>query len=412
MSEPGTASPTDAERPAEGGRGVSRRNLLFGGAGLGAGLLAGAAATVAARPLLSNALAPEHPPETFSADPTAVPSRGKTQAGIARPETPQRNALIVVADLSGVADAASVLAAIAAAGDLIDQCTDADRADPLLLPDGPSDLTITLGIGPRLVAAIDPALPGATALPAFASDGPLSPELTGGDLLIAAYASDAAVLPGVADAVLAAIPTASRRWAQTGVRGAGTGTIARNPLGYHDGVIVPRTDAELAANVWIDAGPATGGTIVVIRRLRLDTAAFHAQPLARQDQVIGRSRRDGAPLSGGSLTDDANLTAKTPEGEYLVPLHSHVRAAHPSFTGSALMLRRSYGFSNAVGPGAVTDDGLVFMCFQNDIDVFVRTQHRLDETDDLMRFAVPTASASFLILPGRRDGEPLGASLT
>jgi dye decolorizing peroxidase len=320
---------------------------------------------------------------------------------------------VVVADVPDSAGSAAVLSLLAAVGDAVDRITDPSRADPLVVPDGPGDLAVTIGIGPRLVTALDPALPGATALPAFASDGALDPRLTGGDLLVAVYSSDASVLHGVADAVLTAAPAATRRWSQVGVRGAGEGTIARNPLGFHDGVIVPRTPEELAENVWIgtDVAGATDATVAVIRRLRLDVSRFHAQPLDEQDRVIGRRRTDGVPLSGGGPTDQVNLTAKTPEGDYLVPLRSHVRAAHPSFTGSALMLRRGYTFSNAVAPGEAPDDGLLFMCYQRSLDTFTRTQQRLDETDDLMGYATATASASFLIVPGSRDGEPLGSRL-
>src|SRR5690606_8931839 len=105
-------------------------------------------------------------------------------------------------------------------------------------------------------------------------------------------------------------------------------------------------------------------------------------------------------------TDAGDLTAKTPTGEYLIPLHSHLRAAHPSFTGSALMLRRGYGYANPLGADDAPDEGLLFMCFQNDLDVYIRTQHRLDETDDLMAFSTTTASASFLIVPGRTGDAP------
>ncbi|MDF2492558.1 MAG: Dyp-type peroxidase [Microbacterium sp.] len=408
MSRGASGGPED-ERHGRSENRISRRGLLIGaGAGLGFGVLGGgvAATVVGGTGVPASSPAPE---------PTRggrVPSRGATQAGIARPATPQTHGLVVVADLPGVADAGGALTAIAALGEAVDAATDPERADPLVLPDGVGDLTVTIGIGPRLVRMIDPALPGAAELPLFAGDASLAPDLRGGDILIAVYASDAAAIHPVADAVLTAVPEARRRWAQQGVRGAGTGTVVRNPLGYHDGVIVPRSEDELATNVWIPTGAAAGGTVAVVRRLRLDVGSFHALPPTEQDRVIGRSRRDGAPLSGGELHDDADLTAKTPEGEYRVPLRSHVRAAHPSFTGSALMLRRGYGFSNAVAPGQARDDGLLFMCFQNDLDVFVRTQQRLDETDDLMRFAIPTASASFLILPGRTGAAALGSTLS
>ncbi|NLP84313.1 Dyp-type peroxidase [Microbacterium sp. CFH 90308] len=385
-------------------RGISRRALLLGGGGLGLGVVATAVA-------VSTAHAPSAEPAASATSPAEggpVPAHGAQQAGIARPATPQRNGLVVVADLDGNPDAATVLAALAAAGAAVDACTDPDRFDPIVLPDGPGDVTVTVGLGPRLVRAIDPTLPGADELPVFLSDQGLAAEATGGDLLIAVYASDAAALHPVADRVLAAIPGARRRWAQQGVRGSGSGTVVRNPLGYHDGIIVPHTEDELAESVWIPSGPAAGGTVAVIRRLRLDIAGFAALAPGAQDAVIGRERATGAPLSGGSRGDQVDLGAKTPEGEYLIPARAHARAAHPSFTGSPLMLRRGYAFSNA---GPERDDGLLFVCFQNDLQTFVRTQHRLDETDDLMAFTRATASASFLIPPGRVGGAPLGAAL-
>jgi dye decolorizing peroxidase len=203
---------------------------------------------------------------------------------------------------------------------------------------------------------------------------------------------------------------ASLRHSQHVFRAPGTGTVARNPLGFHDGIVVPH-GAELDENVWIPDGPAQGGTICVIRRLRLDLARFAGLKTPEREAVIGRQQNSGAPLSGGSRMDQADLGAKTPEGDFVVPVRSHVRAAHPSFTGSALMLRRSYAFDNGRTANGDLDAGLYFVCFQTSLDTFVKTQRRLDEHDDLMGYATATASATFLILPGFTPGKPLGASL-
>lgn len=397
----GRAVPTESEPAA-----LSRRGLLIGGGGVLAGITAGAAGAATLGGLGSPGAAPASP-----ATEAPVPSRGRHQAGIDRPATPQRSTVLLVGDLEGPLDAERVLAGLAAIGERIDACTDPVHSDRRLLPDGPGDLTVTIGIGPRLVAAIDPGLDGAAALPEFAADAGLDPALRGGDLLISVCGSDAAALPAVADAVLAAAGGARRRWSQAGVRGAGEGTIARNPLGFHDGVIVPQGEAELDRSVWIGSGPAAGGTIAVVRRIRLDLERFRALPEPAQERVIGRSRASGAPLSGGGLRDEADLGRKTAEGEFLIPLRSHVRAAHPSFTGSGLMLRRGYAYSNATAPDAPADEGLLFVCFQHELEVFVRTQHRLDEHDALGAFSTVTASGSFLILPGRSSAAPLGAGL-
>lgn len=285
--------------------------------------------------------------------------------------------------------------------------------DAAVSPDGPGDLTVTVGLGPRIVRAISPELPGAAELPDFEGDSRIDDRDRGGDVLLGVYASDPGVVGRAAAYLGEALPQLRARWQQRGFRGPGSGTIVRNPLGHLDGVIVPRGERELAENVWIGEGPAAGGTICVIRRLRLDVPAFTGLPGPEQDRTIGRRRSDGTPLSGGGPRDQVDLTAKTPEGQYEVPLRSHARAAHPSFTGSALMLRRGYAFDNGTGRSGDggQDEGLLFVCFQRDLQTFIATQHRLDEQDDLMDYVTPTGSASFLILPGFTDQRPLGDAL-
>src|SRR5690606_12299731 len=273
-----------------------------------------------------------------------------------------------------------------------------------LLPDGHAGLTVTVGVGPRAVSARDSALPGAHPLPVFAGDDRIDDAAVGGDLLLAAYASDPNVLPPIIDYLTDRIPGFWGLWRQRGFRGPGNGTIVRNPLSFHDGVAVPRSEEELAKNVWLE-GDLAGGTICVVRRLRLEIDGFHALSVSERQRVIGR-RLDGAPLSGGAPFSEVNLAAKSAEGSYLIPAHAHVRAAHPSFTGSSLMLRRGYAFDNG---GA--DAGLLFICFQRDLRTFIATQERLDRLDDLMAYVTPTASGTFLILPGFTAREPQGGAL-
>ena len=180
-------------------------------------------------------------------------------------------------------------------------------------------------------------------------------------------------------------------------------------MGFMDGIVVPHDAAGFDEGVWIGDGPLAGGSILVIRRLRLETARFRALPVDSREAVFGRRLSDGTPLSGGKPDDQVDLRAKTPEGEFVIPADAHARAAHPSFTGSPLMFRRSYSFENDGGSGA--DSGLVFMSFQNELRTFVATQQRLDEVDALMPFTSPTASATFVVLPGFSDNRPLGSSL-
>lgn len=386
---------------------------------MGGGLLLGAALGSEGRARLSDAPDADATSSERSESDASISSTH--QRGIDVPATPQAHAMVLVADLDfleaddpgrgGAAGDVSQLSAFLVA---LQTSVESTLADPAMSSDGPADLTVTIGLGPRPVRRISPQLPGATDLPAFAGDTGIDARSRGGDLLLALHAADPGVVSRAGAGLLAALPQLSPRWQQRGFRGPGTGTVVRNPLGHLDGVIVPKGEQEMATNVWIGEGPAAGGTICVIRRLRLDQDRFTALTGPEQERLIGRRRDDGAPLSGGRPGDQVDLTAKTPDGQYRVPARSHARAAHPSFTGSALMLRRGYAFDNGrlgPGPAAVADAGQLFISFQRDVNTFVATQRRLDEQDDLMDYATPTASATFLILPAFSAAKPLGGSL-
>ncbi|MFT3798173.1 Dyp-type peroxidase [Microbacterium sp.] len=374
-----------AEAAASGG--VSRRTLLTGGAGL----IAGAAAASGVLAALGR--------DDAAADVQRVSPYGAHQAGIAAPAAAQAHALISVFDASDVTRE-TLPTLLASLGTAVAALT-AEGYTSRLLPDGAGDLTVVVGIGPRLLALIDPDLAPVATLPVFASDDTV--EVHGGDVLVIAAATDPTVPAAATEALTGAL---APRWAQPGLRGAGRRSAARNPLGYYDGIIVPDTTALLDAGVWIGDGPLAGGTVCTVRRFRLDIPRFRALDAEAQDAVFGRRQTDGTPLSGGDAFGEIDLTAKSPEGEYLVPARAHARAAHPSFIGAPLMLRRSYSYANDDD-----DRGVVFLSFQNDVSTFSRTLQRLEETDDLLGFATATASGAFAVLPGFTADRPLGSPL-
>jgi len=388
--------------PGEDDRGLSRRALL-----LGAGFAAGAAGVAAA--VVRSGGTPDEGNESddgteSTVEGAPVAATGAHQAGVSRPEVPQSHCIVAVADV----DLAALEASLAALGGRILDVTDAGAPLRDLTPDGPGDLTVTVGLGERALAGTrHPDLAAAVALPAFAGDDALSPERLGGDILISVNATDPGVLEPVLDHLAAAVDGFRLRWSEFGFRGPTDEGVTRNPFGYFDGIIVPRTRAELDADVWIADGPLSGGTICVIRQFRLDTAGFRALAPDRRDAIVGRHQQDGTPLSGGDRMDPVDLSAKSDAGELLVPAHAHARAAHPSFTGSGLMLRRSYNYRTSAA-----DQGHLFISYQNDVQMFARTQLRLDESDDLMAFSTPAATAAFAVLPGvSHAGAALGATL-
>ncbi|CAM5384412.1 Deferrochelatase OS=Streptomyces alboniger OX=132473 GN=efeB PE=3 SV=1 [Streptomyces alboniger] len=350
----------------------------------------------------------------------AVSALGPRQAGVDRPAQPQQHVALSVYDLPGAGQDVPGGDFVRRSGRLVAELgtrvltLGAQGGDAALGGLPPGDLTVTVGVGPHVVAAVDGDLPGAHELPGFARED-MPDSVQGGDLMIQVCASDPQVVT-LADGALRAWlqeHSAAARWTQHGFRPPvptarpGQRVPVRNLLGFLDGIVVPRTERELDREVWLPA-PARvrGGTVAVVRRLRLDAARFLAQDLETQERAIGRRREDGAPLSGGAPDAPVDLGAKSAQGRYLVPAMAHARRAHPGGTGSGLMLRRGYSYAN--GPD---DCGLLFICFQRELRTFVATQQRLDDGDELSSFATATASGTFLVLPGFSAERPLGASL-
>jgi dye decolorizing peroxidase len=375
----------------------SRRTFLdAAGAMMAAGLTAGCT---------SDSAQPGRRAPAPVATPKPVPATGRHQAGITLPQPAQPNLLAVVADLGATVAPGPLLAELGRAVDTLTAGT-----DTRLLGLPPGDLTVTVGVGPRLVRAAGASLPGAADLPRFSRER-IAPQVRGGDLLIQICASDALLLPVVASALLDQAGDRIReRWRQSARRAAnvsvGNGlTAPRNPLGFIDGVVGPHTTAEQQRDLWLAGPPAVaGGTLAVLRRMELDLPRFAALSVAEQEAVFGRRRASGVPLSGGTAASGPELGAKTPDGRYLVPADAHVRRAHATVVGVGLMLRRSYS-TDAPAPG------LLFISFQNDLRTFTATLTHMDTSDALLPFTTTTAGATFLILPGFDRQHPLGSQL-
>jgi dye decolorizing peroxidase len=377
----------------------SRRGLLATGlAGLVATGLAGC------DPSERRATTSASSPAAASSAPTISPY-GRYQTGVVAPSIPQSHVQMMVFDLPAPAALDSALVLL---GGLIPQLM-SGRASSVAAFD-PARLTITLGLGPsvlRQLAGSRSGAPGTTDLPTFAREQLGS--ATQGDLLLQVCADDPALLGATCAELRTQLSSRARpSWGQGGQRGpARPDGSTRNVLGFVDGVIVPRGSVQLATDVWLSGpAPVAGGTIAVIRRIRLNIAGFLNRSVGEQERAVGRRRSDGAPLSGGEPSSDIDLEAKTPAGAYLVPVDAHARRADPKPLGLPLMLRRSYGYSN--GPD---DQGLLFICFQNDLHTFVATQRRIDEQDAMLHDSLTTGSSTFLILPGWSAAGRLGEGL-
>ncbi|GGP89514.1 Dyp-type peroxidase [Streptomyces melanogenes] len=350
--------------PPSGGPVPGRRAVL-------AALAAGAAGACARPALPPQGADREHP------DPKAAPRPAARRPGVDDP--PPRHALVAAYDLAeglrNRAGAAHLRRALMAwLG--------------IRLPGG---ATLTLAAGPGLLPALGLPAPAALrAVPPFPGER-LDARRGGGDVLVQLCADDPDALGRAADRLgPLAVGALRPRWSERGfLPGHTPGETPRNLFGFKDGTENP-AHGELGRWVW----NPDDSTYLVYRRIHMNVPDFTALPLGRQEQVIGRRRATGAPLTGHHEHDTVDLYAKTPEGRYVIPADAHVRVAHSRLDGGARMLRRGYSYDN--GPG---DRGLLFLAYMRDPALFTRVQQRLSESDAMRAFIEHRASAVGYVLP-------------
>lgn len=201
----------------------------------------------------------------------------------------------------------------------------------------------------------------------------------------------------------------------------GSTESARNFLGFHDGSANPdASDTALMDRlVWVGPGRgepewAQGGSYQLVRIIRNFVERWDRTPLGEQERIMGRKRDTGAPLDARQATEfhvpDYDLD---PDGA-LTPLDSHIRLANPRTpeTDDSIILRRPFNYSNGVTKSGQLDQGLLFICYQADLEKgFIAVQRRLDG-EPLEEYIKPVGGGYFFTLPGMPEASDyLGSTL-
>ncbi|CQR63126.1 iron uptake transporter deferrochelatase/peroxidase subunit [Streptomyces leeuwenhoekii] len=407
-----------SEEPSPRG-GISRRRLL-GTAGA-TGLVLGAAGGAT-----GYAAAPSGATPLTSLGSEQVMFHGKHQPGITTPM--QARGHLVAFDLApgaGRKEAAALLRRWSETARRLMAGEPAAHGDTDVARDaGPSSLTVTFGFGygffgrtgleQQRPAALDP-------LPDFSSDR-LDKKRSDGDLWVQIGADDALVAFHALRAIQKEAGSAARvRWQMNGFNRSPGATAhpmtTRNLMGQIDGTRNPKpSDADFDRRIFVpaDGEPAwmANGSYVVVRRIRMLLDDWEKLSGKEQEDVIGRRKSDGAPLSGGTETTEMDLEKTDAEGNLVVPVNAHARITRPDQNGGAAMLRRPFSYHDGFDSDGVPDAGLLFVCWQADpLRGFVPVQRKLDRGDALSPFIRHEASGLFAVPGGAAEGEYVGQRL-
>ncbi|PFG28151.1 putative iron-dependent peroxidase [Corynebacterium renale] len=400
---------------------VNRRQLLLGGAGLGA--LAGVAAGGFG---LGRSQAQAE--DVFMG---AVDFRGEHQSGIV---TPAQQQMIMVAfdmvadrraDLIDLLEKWTLAAERMQAGELVNDPKARDDVPPddtgEAMDLAPAALTITFGFGATLfnhpekgdrygIADKCPEILAA-GIPRMAAEK-IDPAKSHGDLVVQICAEDPmVVLHAMHQFKRIAFGTASVRWMQLGYgRTSSTSKdqqTPRNLFGFKDGTgsLKGEDPAELLdGHVWIQPGDdqgdwAAGGSYLCFRKIHMMMEVWDELVLNEQETIIGRNKIEGAPLSGGEEFTHPDFSTED------IAEDSHLAVVHPDNNGGAHMLRRGYNYTEGLTDLGRLDAGLFFIAFVRDPQVnFINILSKM-AGDQLTEYLQHTATGMFICPPGIREGD-------
>lgn len=305
--------------------------------------------------------------------------------------------------------------------------TDSGILGPIVTPD---NLTITVSVGESLfderfgLSHVKPK--HLSRMQGFPNDA-LDPAFCNGDLSLQFCANTADTNIHALRDIIKNLPDLLLvRWKQEGTvppqapsKPGVPAQSARNFLGFRDGSANPDSNDNTLMNsiVWVQPHSdepqwAVDGSYQAVRIIRNFVERWDRTPLQEQQSIFGRNKATGAPMDGQHETDTPNYS-KDPEGK-VTKLDAHIRLANPRTAESQknLILRRPFNYSNGVNKNGQLDMGLLFICYQNNLDNgFIAVQTRLNG-EPLEEYLKPIGGGYFFTLPGVRNNQDfIGRSL-
>jgi deferrochelatase/peroxidase EfeB len=277
----------------------------------------------------------------------------------------------------------------------------------------PDNLTVTVAVGASLFDGrfgLEKVKPiHLVNMPAFPNDA-LDGDRCHGDVLLQFCSNTAETnIHALRDIIKNLPDLISLRWQLDGFLPPHTikkpGESVRNLLGFKDGTAnLDAGDNKLMNKaVWVQPKshePAwtTGGTYQVVRIIRNKVEFWDRTPLKEQQEIIGRDKYSGAPL-GMKQEKDIPKYEEDPEGKTIFKT-AHIRLANPRKSDLGFILRRGFNYSRGYTKSGQLDMGLLFVCFQADLERgFITVQERLNG-EPLEEYIRPVGGGYFFALPG------------
>lgn len=195
---------------------------------------------------------------------------------------------------------------------------------------------------------------------------------------------------------------------------------ARNALGFKDGTANPKADDHglMQQLIWTQGDKAgepawtDGGSYQVVRIIRNFVERWDRTALNEQERIIGRHKMSGAPIGKAHEHDEPDFAADPASAK--TDKEAHIRLANPRDHAALAtrILRRGYNYSRGLSKSGQMDMGLLFICYQADLDSGFRAIQKRLNGEALEEYIKPVGGGYFFALPGVAEpGNYLGQAL-